>query len=107
MADDDHRGAVGRAPPPHRHSKHQYRDKRAQCSQPNGRQKWSTLQQYMIPCHGNMIPMNAPALPTLRVLILAAGLSRRLGQPKALARVHGVSLIRRLLLLLAPLAAAR
>jgi molybdenum cofactor cytidylyltransferase len=39
------------------------------------------------------------------VLILAAGFSRRLGQPKALARVHGVSLIRRLVLLLAPIAA--
>jgi molybdenum cofactor cytidylyltransferase len=51
--------------------------------------------------------MNGPALPTLRVLILAAGFSRRLGQPKALARVHGVSLIRRLVLLLAPFAAAR
>jgi molybdenum cofactor cytidylyltransferase len=49
--------------------------------------------------------MNRPALPALRVLILAAGFSRRLGQPKALARVHGVSLIRRLVLLLAPFAA--
>jgi len=51
-----------------------------------------------------MIPMNGPALPTLRVLVLAAGFSRRLGRPKALARVHGVSLIRRLILLLAPFA---
>jgi molybdenum cofactor cytidylyltransferase len=46
--------------------------------------------------------MNGPALPTLRVLILAAGFSRRLGQPKALARVHGASLIRKVILLLAP-----
>jgi molybdenum cofactor cytidylyltransferase len=46
--------------------------------------------------------MIGPALPTLRVLILAAGFSRRLGQPKALARVHGLSLIRRVILLLAP-----
>jgi molybdenum cofactor cytidylyltransferase len=48
--------------------------------------------------------MNRPALPALRVLILAAGFSRRLGEPKALARVHGLSLIRRLALLLAPIA---
>jgi len=51
--------------------------------------------------------MNDPALPTLRIVILAAGFSRRLGQPKALARAHGVSLIRRLTLLLAPFAATR
>jgi len=53
-----------------------------------------------------MIPMNGPPLPALRVVILAAGFSRRLGQPKALARVHGISLMRRLVLLLAPFAAA-
>jgi len=31
----------------------------------------------------------------LQIAILAAGFSRRLGQPKALARVHGISLLRR------------
>jgi len=38
--------------------------------------------------------MNPASLPQLRVLILAAGFSSRLGRPKALARVHGKSLLR-------------
>jgi molybdenum cofactor cytidylyltransferase len=50
--------------------------------------------------------MNGAAPPKLRVLVLAAGFSRRLGKPKALARVHGVSLIRRTVMLLAPFATA-
>jgi molybdenum cofactor cytidylyltransferase len=33
----------------------------------------------------------------LQIVVLAAGFSSRLGQPKALARVHGVSLLRRTL----------
>jgi molybdenum cofactor cytidylyltransferase len=33
----------------------------------------------------------------LQIVVLAAGFSSRLGQPKALARVHGVSLLRRIL----------
>jgi molybdenum cofactor cytidylyltransferase len=56
--------------------------------------------------HGNMIPMNAVSRPGLRILVLAAGFSTRLGQPKALARVHGVSLLRRTLQLAATLTAA-
>lgn len=44
------------------------------------------------------------ASPT--IVILAAGHSRRLGSPKALARVHGVSLLRRTARLLAPLTRA-
>jgi molybdenum cofactor cytidylyltransferase len=43
----------------------------------------------------------------LRVIVLAAGLSARLGRPKALVRVHGVSLLRRTLNLAATLKAAR
>ena len=39
-------------------------------------------------------------------MVLAAGFSSRLGQPKALARIHGVSLLRRTLLLAAALRAA-
>lgn len=39
--------------------------------------------------------MNSLSLPQLRVLILAAGFSSRLGQPKAVARVHGRSLLRK------------
>lgn len=44
--------------------------------------------------------------PTLRIVVLAAGLSTRLGKSKALARVHGVSLLRRTLGVLAPFAAS-
>jgi molybdenum cofactor cytidylyltransferase len=50
-----------------------------------------------------MIAMNASGLPQLRIIVLAAGYSRRLGTPKALARVHGASLLRRTALVLAPL----
>jgi molybdenum cofactor cytidylyltransferase len=50
--------------------------------------------------------MNGSAtLPRVQVIILAAGFSSRLGQPKALARVRAVSLLRRTLTLLAPFAA--
>ena len=38
--------------------------------------------------------MNTSPTPGLRVIVLAAGFSSRLGSPKALARVHGVSLLR-------------
>ncbi|HWX33134.1 MAG TPA: nucleotidyltransferase family protein [Steroidobacteraceae bacterium] len=41
--------------------------------------------------------MNAVTLPRLQIVILAAGFSSRLGRPKALARVHGLSLLRRTL----------
>jgi len=51
--------------------------------------------------------MNARTLPKLQVLILAAGFSSRLGRPKALARVHGSSLLRRTLTLMARFASAR
>ncbi|HMD74661.1 MAG TPA: NTP transferase domain-containing protein [Steroidobacteraceae bacterium] len=47
--------------------------------------------------------MNSVPLPQLRIVVLAAGYSRRLGSSKALARVHGSSLLRRTALLLAPL----
>ena len=55
----------------------------------------------MILCHPDMIPMNRSLPPLPEVLVLAAGFSRRLGKPKALARVHGISLIRRTVRLLA------
>ncbi|HVC02356.1 MAG TPA: nucleotidyltransferase family protein [Steroidobacteraceae bacterium] len=48
-----------------------------------------------------MRTMKASSRPVLRVVILAAGFSRRLGTPKALARVHGVGLLRRTATLLA------
>jgi molybdenum cofactor cytidylyltransferase len=48
--------------------------------------------------------MKARSLPTLRIIVLAAGFSTRLGRPKALARVHGVTLLRKTLGLLAPFA---
>jgi CTP:molybdopterin cytidylyltransferase MocA len=50
--------------------------------------------------------MKARSLPTLRIIVLAAGFSARLGQPKALARVHGLTLLRRTLRVLAPFAAS-
>jgi molybdenum cofactor cytidylyltransferase len=50
--------------------------------------------------------MNGFSLPTLRLVVLAAGYSRRLGRPKALAKIRGISLLRRTVALLAPFAAA-
>ncbi len=50
-----------------------------------------------------MIAMNTVVKPIatvaigLQIAILAAGFSRRLGRPKALARIHGISLLRRTL----------
>lgn len=41
--------------------------------------------------------MNGSYRRTLQIVVLAAGFSSRFGQPKALARVHGVSLLRRTL----------
>jgi molybdenum cofactor cytidylyltransferase len=43
-------------------------------------------------------------LPALRIVVLAAGYSARLGKPKALARVHGLNLLCRTIRLLAPVA---
>jgi molybdenum cofactor cytidylyltransferase len=51
--------------------------------------------------------MNSLSLPQLRVLILAAGFSSRLGEPKAVARVHGRSLLRKTFELAASFAPAR
>jgi molybdenum cofactor cytidylyltransferase len=47
--------------------------------------------------HGTILAMNATRSRKLQVVVLAAGFSSRLGRPKALARVHGVSLLRRTL----------
>ena len=47
--------------------------------------------------------MNTAAVPKLSIAILAAGFSSRLGVPKPLARVHGISLLRKTLALVAPL----
>jgi molybdenum cofactor cytidylyltransferase len=49
--------------------------------------------------------MNSVSQPKLLIVILAAGFSARLGQPKVLARVHGLSLFRRTLLIAAGLPA--
>jgi molybdenum cofactor cytidylyltransferase len=51
--------------------------------------------------------MNAVTLPRLQIVILAAGFSSRLGRPKALVRVRGISLLRRTLTLAAQFAPAR
>jgi molybdenum cofactor cytidylyltransferase len=50
--------------------------------------------------------MNSRAPPVPRLVVLAAGFSARLGTPKALARIQGVSLIARTLRVLAPFAMA-
>ena len=51
--------------------------------------------------------MKSNALCRLQIIVLAAGFSSRLGQNKALARVHGVSLLRRALTTAASLGASR
>jgi molybdenum cofactor cytidylyltransferase len=51
--------------------------------------------------------MNAVSPRKLQIVVLAAGFSSRLGQPKVLARVHGVSLLRRTLQVASCLAAHR
>jgi molybdenum cofactor cytidylyltransferase len=51
--------------------------------------------------------MNVASLARLQIIVLAAGFSSRLGQPKALARVHGVSLLRSSLKLAATLNCGR
>jgi molybdenum cofactor cytidylyltransferase len=48
--------------------------------------------------------MIGSSLPRLQIIVLAAGFSARLGKPKALARVHGSSLLDRTLGVLAPFA---
>jgi molybdenum cofactor cytidylyltransferase len=49
-----------------------------------------------------MIATKAGTLPTLRIVVLAAGYSSRLGEPKALARVRGLSLLARTIRALTP-----
>jgi molybdenum cofactor cytidylyltransferase len=51
--------------------------------------------------------MNPPVRPKLRFVVLAAGFSTRLRQPKALARVRGVSLLGNTVRLLTPLSASK
>ncbi|HEY2676963.1 MAG TPA: nucleotidyltransferase family protein [Steroidobacteraceae bacterium] len=51
--------------------------------------------------------MNANPAPGLGIIVLAAGFSLRLGQPKALASVRGASLLKRMLELAAGLRATR
>jgi molybdenum cofactor cytidylyltransferase len=51
--------------------------------------------------------MNVASLSRLQIIVLAAGFSSRLGRSKALARVHGVSLLRTSLKLAATLKCAK
>jgi molybdenum cofactor cytidylyltransferase len=51
--------------------------------------------------------MGITSLLRLQIIVLAAGFSSRLGRPKALARVHGVSLLRSTLELAATLRCAK
>jgi molybdenum cofactor cytidylyltransferase len=50
--------------------------------------------------------MKRGASLTLRIVVLAAGFSARLGQPKALARIHGQSVLQRTIHTLSPFRAA-
>lgn len=54
-----------------------------------------------------MIAMNALSVPGLRIVILAAGFSSRLRQPKALARIRSRSLLQGTLALVAPFSPAK
>jgi molybdenum cofactor cytidylyltransferase len=54
-----------------------------------------------------MIPTNVATEPSPRIVVLAAGFSARLGSPKALSRIRGVTLLRRTVRTLAPLTAGR
>lgn len=49
--------------------------------------------------------MKLTGMSGLRIVILAAGYSRRLGRAKALARIHGICLLRRTTRVLAPFSA--
>src|SRR5450755_3804952 len=55
--------------------------------------------------HGTIKSMKPDIVPGLRIVILAAGYSRRLGQPKAMARIRSVGLLRRTADVLASLSA--
>jgi molybdenum cofactor cytidylyltransferase len=57
--------------------------------------------------HVNIIAMNAARSHKLQIVVLAAGFSSRLGRPKPLARVHGVSLLQRTLQVASGVAADR
>jgi CTP:molybdopterin cytidylyltransferase MocA len=52
-----------------------------------------------------MIPTNARTLPQLRIVVLAAGFSSRLGRDKPLVRVGGITLLARTLAVVTSLAA--
>jgi molybdenum cofactor cytidylyltransferase len=48
-----------------------------------------------------MVSMSDRRLSSLQIVVLAAGLSSRLGRPKMLEKIHGISLIRRTISVLA------
>jgi len=50
--------------------------------------------------------MSSRSVALLRIVVLAAGFSARLGQPKALARIHGVSVLYRTIRTLSPFRAS-
>ena len=54
-----------------------------------------------------MIPMNPAYSRKLQIVVLAAGFSSRFGRPKTLARLHGISLLRRTLKLASSLGTER
>ncbi len=93
-------GRVCREPHPTRKDHDERPGKRRHSEQPDRHQKGSALQARMLVFHTRMI---ASPQPLVRMVVLAAGLSTRLGSPKALARIRGTSLIRNTVRLLTPL----
>ena len=60
----------------------------------------------MIPMKRGTGPGSLTQVPQLRIVVLAAGFSTRLGQPKALARIRGLSALHRTIRTLTPFRAA-
>jgi molybdenum cofactor cytidylyltransferase len=56
----------------------------------------------MIPMKRGASPRSLTQAPRLRIVVLAAGFSARLGQPKGLARIHGLSVLHRTIRILSP-----
>ena len=107
MPNDDHHSRIRGEPDPERENRDAENRQRSDGGQPNGYQEWPALKICMSAFHGKIVPMNSVYPRKLQIVVLAAGFSSRLGQPKALARVQGVSLLRRTLEAVSSLGANR
>jgi CTP:molybdopterin cytidylyltransferase MocA len=102
-------GRIRRGPDPDFETQEAHYDQRAEHRQPDWHQKRTVLQLRVISRHAAMIPMKrgmSPRSLTLRIVVLCAGFSVRLGQPKALARIHGLSLLDRTIRAVSPFRAS-